>query len=148
MSTSQALSHQALRELKPGKTITVTTEDGRAAIKLLAVAGTTSIGHVKADTGKQFVVYSMQVKNLGQTEWDTSWLESPRWSGADGEAVSPVFVAGPTDAKLVPYRPFSSTPEPRSGEHIRATEILGVPNTFGTLQFEDGDTEFNVRVER
>jgi hypothetical protein len=54
----------------------------------------------------------MQVKNLsttGTTEWDTYWLSNPRWSGANGEA------------ELIPYDPFTSTPDPRPGEHIKAS---------------------------
>ncbi|MET7616712.1 hypothetical protein [Streptomyces sp. NPDC005408] len=137
------------RELKVEQTISVTTEEGPAAITLLAVKNTTSIGDAKADAGQQYVVYTMQVKNLGQTEWDTGWLESPRWSGTNGEAVNPVFVAGPVDPKLIPYDPFSSTPEPRPGEYVKATEVLGVPNTSGTLQFEDsnGNAQFNIVIK-
>ncbi|WP_405609059.1 hypothetical protein [Streptomyces sp. NBC_00076] len=141
---------QTPRELKAGQKITVTTEDGPAQITLLAVDNTTAIGDSKADAGQQYVVYSMQVKNLGTTgEWDTSWLESPRWSGSNGEAISPVFEVGPEDPKLVPYDPFSSTPAPRPGEHIKATEVLGVPNVSGTLQFEDsnGNAQFNIIIK-
>ncbi|MER6343697.1 hypothetical protein ACWC10_00065 [Streptomyces sp. NPDC001595] len=141
---------QTPRELRAGQKITVTTEDGPAEITLLAVERTTAIGDSKPDPGQQFVVYSMQVKNLGTTgEWNTHWLESPRWSGSDGEADSPVFVAGPTDPELIPYDPFSSTPEPRPGEHIRATEVLQVPNISGTFQFEDepGNAQFDIVVK-
>ncbi|MBC9728820.1 hypothetical protein [Streptomyces sp. TRM68367] len=139
------------RELKAGQIITVTTEDGPAEITLLAVHNATAIGDAKADAGQQYVVYTMQVKNLsstGTTEWNTSWLESPRWSGTNREAVSPVFVIGPEDPKLIPYDPFSSTPEPRPGEHVKATEVLGVPNNSGTLQFEDdaGNAHFNIVI--
>ncbi|MFI6896121.1 hypothetical protein ACIBM4_18625 [Streptomyces sp. NPDC050256] len=137
-------------ELKQGQKITVTTEDGPAEITLLAVHKTTSVGTTKPDAGTQWVIYSMQVKNLGTSgEWDTSWLESPRWVGSNGEADSPVFVAGPTDPQLIPYDPFSSTPEPRPGEHIKATEILQVPNVSGTLQFEynSGTAHFDVIIK-
>ncbi|PJE98143.1 hypothetical protein CUT44_08815 [Streptomyces carminius] len=136
--------------MKAGQTVTATTEDGAAAITLLSVENTTAIGDAKADAGQQFVIYTMQVKNLGDTVWDTYWLGSPRWSGADGEAVNPVFVAGPEDPDLIPYRPFSSTPEPRPGEHVKATQVLGVPNNPGTLQFEDseGNTQFNIAITR
>jgi len=151
-STPQTTSPppQTPRELKAGQKITVTTDDGPAEITLLAVDNTTAIGDSKPDPGQQFVVYSMRVKNLGSTaEWDTYWLGSPRWSGSDGEADSPVFVAGPTDPELIPYDPFSSTPEPRPGEHINATQILQVPNVSGTLQFEDepGNAQFDIVVK-
>ncbi|MFC8244016.1 hypothetical protein [Streptomyces chartreusis] len=149
-TTPQSPSPETPRELKQGQTISVTTEDGPAEITLLAVHNSTAIGDSKADAGQQYVVYSMQVKNLGTTgEWDTSWLESPRWSGSNGEADSPVFVVGVDDAKLIPYDPFSSTPEPRPGEHVKATEVLGVPNISGTLQFEDspGNTQFNIIIK-
>ncbi|MFJ8464181.1 hypothetical protein [Streptomyces swartbergensis] len=150
-TTPQSPSPETPRELKQGQTISVTTEDGPAEITLLAVHNTTVIGDGKADPGQQYVVYSMQVKNLsktGTTEWDTSWLESPRWSGSNGEADSPVFVVGVEDPKLIPYDPFSSTPEPRPGEHVKATEVLGVPNISGTLQFEDnGTAHFNIVIK-
>lgn len=148
ISTPQTPSPQAPRELKEGQTIKVTTEDGPAEITLLAVDNTTAIGDAKSDAGQQYIVYTMQVKNLGETEWDTGWLESPRWSGTDGEAVNPVFVVGPEDLKLIPYRPFSSTPEPRPGENVKATEVLGVPDNSGTLQFEDsnGNAQFNIVI--
>ncbi|MFE8013400.1 hypothetical protein ACFU3O_11750 [Streptomyces antibioticus] len=148
-NTSQTPSLQPPRELKTGQTITVSTEDGPAEVTLLAVANTTAIGRAKADAGQQYVVYSMQVKNVGTTgEWDTYWLETPRWSGNNGEADSPVFVVGPEDPKMMPYDTFSSTPEPRPGEHIKATEVLGVPNVSGTLQFEDsnGNAQFNIVI--
>ncbi|MFG3718272.1 hypothetical protein ACGF8D_10800 [Streptomyces massasporeus] len=148
-TTPQSPSPETPRELKKGQTISVTTDDGPAEITLLAVHNSTVIGDEKADAGQQYVVYSMQVKNLGTTgEWDTYWLGSPRWSGSDGEADSPVFVVGPEDPKLIPYDPFTSTPEPRPGEHIRATQVLGVPNISGTLQFEDspGNTQFNIII--
>ncbi|GGS37128.1 hypothetical protein [Streptomyces violaceus] len=141
---------QTPRELKVGQKITATTEDGPAEITLLAVDNTTAIGDSKPDSGQQFVVYSMRVKNLGSTaEWDTYWLGSPRWSGSDGEADSPVFVAGPTDPELIPYDPFSSTPNPRPGEHINATQTLQVPNISGALQFEDepGNAQFDIVVK-
>jgi hypothetical protein len=137
-------------ELKKGQKITVTTEDSPAEITLLAVQKTTSVGTAKPDPGTQRVIYSMQVKNLGTSgEWDTYWLESPRWAGSNGEADTPVFVAGPTDPRLIPYDPFSSTPKPRPGEHIKATEVLQVPNISGTLQFEDnnGTAHFNVIIK-
>ncbi|KUO01690.1 hypothetical protein AQJ84_04470 [Streptomyces resistomycificus] len=137
-------------ELKKGQKVTVTTEDGPAEITLLAVDKTTAIGTSKADAGTQWVIYSMQVKYLGTSgEWGTYWLESPRWTGSNGEADSPVFVAGPTDPELIPYDPFSSTPEPRPGEHIKATEVLQVPDTSGTLQFEDdnGSAHFNIVIK-
>ncbi|MFG3409939.1 hypothetical protein [Streptomyces sp. NPDC048142] len=149
ISTPQTPSpHKAPRELKEGQTIKVTTEDGPAEITLLAVDNTTAIGDAKSDAGQQYIVYTMKVKNLGETEWDTGWLESPRWSGTDGEAVNPVFVVGPEDLKLIPYRPFSSTPEPRPGENVKATEVLGVPDNSGTLQFEDsnGNAQFNIVI--
>ncbi|MGC4987299.1 hypothetical protein ACLQ18_43135 [Streptomyces sp. DT193] len=137
-------------ELKTGQKITVTTADGPAEITLLAVHKTTSVGTATPDAGTQWVIYSMQVKNLGTSgEWDTSWLESPRWAGSDGEVDTPVFVAGPTDPELIPYDPFSSTPEPRPGEHIKATEVLQVPNISGTFQFEDnnGTAHFNIIIK-
>ncbi|BCL23489.1 hypothetical protein ACPCBX_27110 [Streptomyces tuirus] len=150
-ASPQSPSPQTPRELKKGQTISVTTEDGPAEITLLAVDNTTAIGDDKADAGQQYVVYSMRVKNLsttGTTEWDTYWLSNPRWSGANGEADSPVFVVGPEDPKLIPYDPFTSTPDPRPGEHINATEVLGVPNTPGTLQFEDdGTAQFNIIIK-
>jgi hypothetical protein len=125
-------------ELKKGQKITVTTEEGPAEITLLAVHKATSIGTATPDAGTQWVIYSMQVKNLGTSgEWDTYWLGSPRWVSSNGEADTPVFVAGPTDPELIPYDPFSSTPEPRPGEHIKATQVLQVPKLSGTLQFED-----------
>jgi hypothetical protein len=57
-------------------------------------------------------------------------------------------VVGPEDPKLIPYDTFSSTPHPRPGEHIKATEVLGVPNISGTLQFEDsnGNAQFNIVI--
>ncbi|MDT9694731.1 hypothetical protein [Streptomyces sp. P17] len=146
-TTPQSPSPQTPRELKMGQTISVTTEDGPAEITLLAVHNSTAIGDDKADAGQQYVVYSMQVKNLGTNEWDTYWLSNPRWSGANGEADSPVFVVGPEDPKLIPYDPFTSTPAPRPGEHIKATEVLGVPNTPGTLQFEEGTAQFNIIIK-
>ncbi|MEU0173124.1 hypothetical protein ABZ178_07210 [Streptomyces massasporeus] len=145
----QTPSQQSPRELNTGQAVTVTTKDGPAEITLLAVDSTTTIGATKADAGRQYVVYSMQVKNLGTAgEWDTYWLETPRWSGSNGEADSPVFEVGLEDPKLIPYDPFSSTPAPRPGEHIKATEVLGVPNVSGTLQFEDGNgnTQFNIVI--
>jgi hypothetical protein len=145
----QTPSQQSPRELNTGQTVTVTTEDGPAEITLLAVDSTTTIGTKKADAGQQYVVYSMQVKNLGTAgEWDTYWLETPRWSGSNGEADSPVFEVGLEDPKLIPYNTFSSTPDPRPGEHIKATEVLGVPNVSGTLQFEDsnGNAQFNIVI--
>ncbi|GGT54907.1 hypothetical protein GCM10010271_68340 [Streptomyces kurssanovii] len=145
-SLLQTPSTPTPRELKAGQTISVTSEDGPADITLLATARTTSIGTAKPDAGEQFLVYTMQVKNLSETEWDTYWLGSPRWVGSNGEAVNPTFVAGPTDPELIPYSPFSSTPEPRPGEHVKATQVLQVPNTAGTLQFEDdsGNRQFSI----
>ncbi|WP_420031359.1 hypothetical protein ACN2WE_00050 [Streptomyces sp. cg28] len=141
-------------ELKTGQKITVRTEDGPAEITLLAVHRTTAVssesGTQTPDAGTQWVIYSMQVKNLGSTgEWNTSWLESPRWAGSNGEADSPVFVVGPSDPKLIPYDAFSSTPEPRPGEHIKATEVLQVPKVSGTLQFEsdNGTTNFSITIK-
>ncbi|MET8165705.1 hypothetical protein ABZT34_15850 [Streptomyces sp. NPDC005329] len=148
-SAPQTPSQQSPRELNTGQTVTVATEDGPAEITLLAIDSTTTIGTAKADAGQRYVIYSMQVKNLGTAgEWDTYWLETPRWSGSNGEAESPVFVVGPEDPKLIPYDPFSSTPRPRPGEHIKATEVLGVSNVSGTLQFEDsnGNAQFNIVI--
>ncbi|MFE7892281.1 hypothetical protein [Streptomyces sp. NPDC057412] len=155
-ASPEDVSHEATpaehtpRRLEEGQTITVTTDDGPAEVTLLAVDRRTAVGDTRADAGKQYVIYSMRVKNVGTTgEWDTSWLGSPRWSGSDGEADSPVFVVGPEDPRLIPFDPFSSTPEPRPGEHIRATEVLGVPHSSGTLQFEDasGSAQFDITVE-
>jgi hypothetical protein len=146
-STPQTPSEQSPRELNTRQTVTVTTEDGPAEITLLAIGSTTTIGTAKADAGQQYVLYSMQVKNLGTAgEWDTYWLETPRWSGSNGEADSPVFEVGLEDPKLIPYDTFSSTPDPRPGEHIKATEVLGVPNVSGTLQFENGNAQFNIVI--
>lgn len=95
------------------------------------------------------VIYSMQVKNLGTSgEWDTSAGE-PALGRQRREVDTPVFVAGPTDPELNPYDPFSSTPEPRPGEHIKATEVLQVPNISGTFQFEDnnGTVHFNIIIK-
>jgi hypothetical protein len=138
------------RELKAGQTISVTTEDGPAEVPLLSVDASTAIGDAKADAGQQHVVYSMQVKSLGTTgEWDTSWLERPRWSGSNGEADSPVSVVGVEDPKPIPHAPFSSTPEPRPGEHVKATEAVGVPSISGTSQFEDddGNAQFDIAIK-
>ncbi|MFE1462551.1 hypothetical protein ACFW6M_15825 [Streptomyces nigra] len=149
-TTPQSPSSETPRELKQGQTISVTTEDGPAELTLLAVHNSTAIGDSKADAGQQYVVYSMQVKNLGTTsEWDTYWLTNPRWAGSNGEADSPDSVIGPEDPKLIPYDPFTSTPEPRPGEHVRATEVLGVPNISGTLQFEypPGKAQFNIIIK-
>ena len=137
-------------ELKKGQKITVTTNEGAAEITLLAVHKATSVGSATPDAGTQWVIYSMRVENLGTSgEWDTYWLGSPRWVGSNGEADTPVFVAGPTDPELIPYDPFSSTPEPRPGEHIKATQVLQVPNLSGILQFEDdnGTAHFNILVK-
>ncbi|MFE0316583.1 MULTISPECIES: hypothetical protein [Streptomyces] len=142
-------AEQGPQRLKAGETITVTTSDGPAEITLLAVDNRTAVGDVRAEAGKQYVIYSMQVKNLGTAgEWNTYWLESPRWSGSDGEADSPVFEVGLEDPQLIPHDPFSSTPEPRPGEHVRATVVLGVPNTPGTLQFEDdaSSAQFDITI--